>query len=82
MSTAVTASTKTDPANLPRFLAYALPIERKVSEPKVKSFNAFILHDVPIGSSVSYLDYDGVILYAGAFEYVQKRSHDRAEDGL
>ena len=71
-----TALTKADSGNLPRFLGYVLPRARHDNEPKVKTYEEFVLHDVPQGSSVSFLDYDGVVLFAGAFERVHSTMMD------
>jgi len=67
---------KTDPTGLPRFLAYARPRPRNDDTLKTKTCNEFVLDDVPLGSSVSFLDYDGVALFAGAFERIR---NDRME---
>ena len=74
MKTKVSASMKTDPGKLPQFLAYALPRAPNDNGSRVKTFDTFILHDEPLGSTVSFLDYDGVVLLAGAFERVQSSS--------
>ena len=67
---------KTDPTGLPRFIAYALPRPRNDDKVRTKTCNEFVLDDVPLGSSVSFLDYDGVALFAGAFERIRS---DRME---
>ncbi len=70
MTTKASALMKADPGKLPRLLAYALPRARNDNESKVKTFDEFVLHDEPLGSSASFLDYDGVALLAGGFETV------------
>ena len=74
MKTKASPPTKTDPG--PRFLAYALPRARNDNESKVKTYDGFVLHDEPLGSSVSFLDFDGIALLAGAFERVHSNMMD------
>ena len=67
----------TDPSKLPRFLAYALPRSRNDGEVRVKTFDEFAVDDVPLGATASFLDYEGIVLFAGAFEKVYKRIMDQ-----
>ena len=51
-----------------RSLAYALPRDRRDADSRLIACNGFELHDEPLRSPVSFLDYDGVVTVAGAFE--------------
>jgi len=55
-----------------RFLAYALPGEQGNTATRIVSGDGFQLHDVPLRSSESFLDYDGTVIWAGAFEKLQE----------
>ncbi|MGC9261344.1 MAG: hypothetical protein ACP5I8_14860 [Phycisphaerae bacterium] len=50
------------------FLAYALPRASQDANSRRDSGDGFYVHDEPLGLNVSFLDYDGVIMFAGAFE--------------
>ncbi len=52
----------------PRYIAYGLPRKRDDSERRVVDCGEFELHDEPIGSPVSFLDFDGAVVFAGAFD--------------
>jgi hypothetical protein len=54
----------------PRFLAYALPRNDSNRDTKVFTYEDFTLHDEPLGSRLSFLDFDGVVALAGVYERV------------
>ena len=64
------------PAKLPavhqstqlRFLAYALPRMVGDTVQNICSGAEFDLHDVPTGANPAFPDFDGVVVFAGAFE--------------
>ena len=51
-----------------QFLAYALPRTTQDARSYKHSVEGFRIHDEPLGANVSFLDYDGVAMFAGAFE--------------
>jgi hypothetical protein len=57
-----------------RYLAYALPRGSRDTDSRVLKHEGFELHDEPIRSSISFLDFDGIVILAGAFE--------QARDGI
>lgn len=57
-----------DEAHPLRFLGYALRRAAQDTDSCVVACEGFELHDEPLGSPVSFLDYDGVATFAGAFE--------------
>jgi hypothetical protein len=71
-----TQSTPAPTPNPPRFLAYALPWETPDKQSRIQAYDEFIIHDVPLGSSESFLDYDGIVLFAGAFERRRENGWD------
>lgn len=52
----------------PRFLAYGLPGTDGNSYRQ--SYDGFDLHDEPVGASLAFQDFDGVLVFAGASEVV------------
>ena len=52
----------------PRFLGYALPRPPDDNTERSLEHESFTVHDVPLRSNVRFLDYDGLIVFAGAFE--------------
>ena len=56
----------------PRFLGYGLPRAEGDTQSYTFSNESFELTDVPLQSDVSFLDYDGVVVTAGAFERVKR----------
>jgi hypothetical protein len=54
-----------------KFLGYALPRGERDNESRIISHDGFEIHDEPLMSSVSFLDFDGVVLFAGSFERAQ-----------
>jgi hypothetical protein len=62
----------------PRFLAYALPrAENDTGMKQVLECDGFSLHDEPLGSRVSFLDFDGIVGLAGVYETLEYRSIPR-----
>ena len=53
-----------------RFLAYGLHREQSDVREYVHKSDDFELLDVPLGSQHSFTDFDGVILFGGAFERI------------
>jgi hypothetical protein len=51
-----------------RFLGYGFPRVENDNEFRVSACELFELHDHPLKSSASFLDFDGVVIFAGAFE--------------
>jgi hypothetical protein len=60
-----------------RILGYALPPEAKGQKPLTHDGGTFELCDVAFGSKESFLDYDGVVTFAGVFEQID---HDTWDD--
>ena len=56
---------------LPKYLAYALPRAKENNVSHVHLHDDLELHDVPLRGETSFLDFDGVVLFAGAFERVR-----------
>jgi hypothetical protein len=56
---------KAHPAGTPRFLVYALPPELAKKMADTKTCDGFVLETLPLGSAVSFVDYDGLLLVAG-----------------
>lgn len=54
--------------NKPRFLGYALPRSKNEGPTVSLSFDSFDLDDSPLGVPSSFIDYDGVVIRAGAYE--------------
>ncbi len=50
------------------FLAYALPRFTPDARSCKYSVDGYKIHDEPLGANVSFLDYDGIVIFAGAFE--------------
>lgn len=59
-----------------QFLAYAMQGEKGDRQPFKCS--GFELHDEPLLSSASFLDFDGVVMFAGAYEAVQNDGWHRS----
>jgi len=55
---------------LPKYLGYALPRAWQDNTSIVHEYADLNLHDVPLSSSVSFLDFSGIALFGGAFEKV------------
>jgi hypothetical protein len=55
-----------------RFLGYGLPRGEDDNEARLVNGEGYLIQDEPLGSPVSFLDYDGVILFAGAFEGIHR----------
>ena len=51
-----------------RYLAYALPRGASDTSTYIVDCGKFELHDVPLGSPESFLDFEGVVVFAGSFE--------------
>jgi len=64
--------------NEPRLLAYAVPRSPDNLEIHEWQGEGFKVLDVPAGSDVSFLDYDGIVVFGGAFDKV-KQGFDWAE---
>jgi hypothetical protein len=60
-------------SNKPKFLAYAMQRKKDDSLAQIYSYGGFDLQDEPLRSSVSFLDFDGVVVTAGVYETVDKR---------
>ena len=63
--------TKTSHGSQPRkfrLLGYALPQPPDDNAERSLEHESFIVHDVPLRSNVRFQDYDGLIVFAGAFE--------------
>src|SRR4051794_5377874 len=71
-----TATEKKNGAKTPRLLAYALPRARGDNECRDIQCDGFTIHDVPLGAAVAFPDYDGVVVFAGAFERVKQEFMD------
>jgi hypothetical protein len=56
---------------LPKYLAYALPPNDQDRESRVCQYDDLELHDVPLRARESFIDYEGVCLFAGAFETIK-----------
>lgn len=56
--------------NPPRFLAYALPRIDGDAASYRQSHDGFELHDEPMGAGEAFQNFDGVVVFAGAFEEV------------
>jgi len=54
-----------------RILAYGLLFDNNNIKYAIHDFDEFEVDDEPLGASVSFLDYNGVVLFAGAFEKVE-----------
>ena len=67
-----TATEKENDARTPRLLAYALPRARGDTECRDIQCAGFTIHDVPLGAAVAFPDYDGVVVFCGAFETVRQ----------
>lgn len=61
------------------YLAYALPRERGDANKYVVPCGEFELHDVPLGAPESFLDYEGVVVFAGAFEDFEQNIWDGSQ---
>jgi hypothetical protein len=59
-----------------RFLAYGLPCEDRNVTFAIYDYDEFELDDEPLGASVSFLDYDGIVVFAGAFEKQERSGYD------
>src|SRR4051812_16013088 len=71
------SQSKPDSNKIPRFLAYELPAGPRGGRPTVKAYADLVVHCEPLRSSVSFLDFDGVILFAGAFEEIHTDIYPR-----
>ena len=58
-----------------RVLAYGLPCENSNIKYAIHDCGDFELDDESLGASVSFLDYDGIVLFAGAFEKANQGPH-------
>jgi len=58
-------------------LAYALPRGKNDKQPRVIVRDEFLLFDEPLHSPESFLDFDGVVTFAGAYETVKKDALSR-----
>ncbi len=56
--------------DVPRYVAYGLP--HGPESASVWTQEGFDLYELPLGSTQSFLDYDAVVLFAGAFETVDR----------
>ena len=56
--------------SVPQYLAYALPHDLHADQHLIHQSDSFDLHDVPLGGRCSFIDYEGVCLFGGAFESV------------
>lgn len=61
---------RTNRPDMPRFLAYALPHAKEGTGATIHHLEDFDLNDAPLCHSDSFLDFDGVVLMAGAFETI------------
>jgi len=55
-------------ASAHRYLVYALPRGAGDTSTYIVDCGKFELHDVPLGSPESFLDFEGVVVFAGSFE--------------
>lgn len=55
-----------------RFLSYGLPCENYKSKYAIHDCDEFEVDDEPLGASVSFLDYDGIVVFAGVFEKIKR----------
>jgi len=53
-----------------RVLSYGLPCENYDIKYAIHDCGDFEIDDEPLEASISFLDYDGIVLFAGAFEKV------------
>src|SRR5438034_351120 len=51
-----------------KFLAYALPRNKNDNGSRVIQHDGYELHDEPLEAPVSFLDFDGIVIFAGSFE--------------
>jgi hypothetical protein len=63
---------KSEKKSLIKVLAYALPNEGHREINAIHEYEGFEINDEPLGASVSFLDYDGIVLFAGTFETIMK----------
>ena len=61
-----------------RFLGYGLPRTQRDSESRTIEGDGFTIHDVPFCTDVSFPDFDGVVLFAGAYEQSSGPSSESA----
>lgn len=55
-----------------KILGYGMPRSERDTASRVHSFDDFELHDEPLRSSVSFLHFDGVVVFAGTFERLEQ----------
>ena len=55
-----------------RFLSYGLPCENYKIKYAIHDCDEFEVDDEPLGASVSFLDYDGIVVFAGVFEEINR----------
>ncbi len=55
-------------SSLPKYLGYALPCDELDGKSRVHQYDDLELHDVPLMAQTSFPDFEGVILFGGAFE--------------
>lgn len=60
-----------------RVLAYGLPCENRKVTFAVYDHDEYEIDDEPLGASVSFLDYNGIVLFAGTFEQVESIRYGR-----
>lgn len=61
-----------DDGDIRKYLGYALPRAERDTEVRVVVNVDFHIHDVPLRDQRSFLDYDGVVLFAGTFERIER----------
>lgn len=57
---------------VPRYLAYGLPSHEGDNETRVLQYDDLDLYDIPLRSENSFLDFNGVVLFGGAFEEIRR----------
>jgi len=55
-----------------RFLSYGLPCENYKIKYAIHDCDEFEVDDEPLGASVSFLNYDGIVVFAGVFEKINR----------
>lgn len=64
-----------------RILAYGLPCENYNIKYAIHDCDEFEIDDEPLGASVSFLDYDGTVVFAGAFEKINRYTEHHVLNG-
>jgi len=64
-----------------RFLSYGLPCENYKIKYAIHDCDEFEVDDEPLGASVSFLNYDGIVVFAGVFEKINRYTEHHVLNG-